>query len=149
MNVNMSQHYIKQFDSLHFKNWHSLFRLVHKYGLDDLGFDSPEVQAISLFTQSALTSLQCVFGLPCWKRSGWKQALLSVYAFMSCIGTILPLHLPLPLLLFTSRFEKNRQVFKQEINVNIRAVHLSLLQPTSQQQALFSLSTNVMRFMEN
>jgi hypothetical protein len=139
----MSKHYIKLFYSLHFKNWHSLFRLVHKYCLDDLGFDSPEVQGIFLFNQSALTSLQCVFGLPCWKRSGWKQALHSAYeyAFMSCTGTILPLHLalPLPLLFFASRFEKNQQVFKQEVNVNIRAVHLSLLQPTFQQQALFSL----------
>jgi hypothetical protein len=85
-------------------------------------------------------------------KSEWRDSSNPTSAFMSCTGTNFPLYLaltlPLPLP-SALRFEKNQQVFKQEVNMNIRAVLLSLLQPTFLHQALLSLSTNVTRFMEN
>lgn len=161
INVNEAQHYINQIDSLHFKNWHSLFRLVHMYGLVDLGFDSRQVQGIFFFSQSALTSsvyLGCLAGSEAAGASSCQltevnvrgdMALLSLCAFMSCAGTTLPLQLTFSLLL-TLCFGENLQICKQDVNVYIRAVVLSFLQSVFLQQALlFSLSTNGTHFMEN
>jgi len=131
------------------------------YGLDDLGFDSRQVQGIFLFSLSALTSsayLGCLAGseaagasscqLIAVKVSG-DMALLPLCAFMSCAGTTLPLHLTLSLPL-TLCFGENLQICEQDVNVHIRAVILSFLQSTFLQYALlFSLSTNVTHFMEN
>lgn len=159
INVNEGQHYVNKFDSLHFKHWHSLLRLVHTYGLDNLGFDSRQVQGIFLFSQSALTSiayLGCLAGIEAAGASSCqltevKSERRHSYTPPLCLHVLCRENFIFTFT-FTYNFAlgKNLQICKQDINVYIRAALLSFLQPPSLQQALlFSLSTNVTHFMEN